>query len=98
MLATCPDPAHRDGKKAVENGTIACELTDWKVSAQLDTLAAAYAEAGDFLNAIKLENQAIDSQKNEALLADQKDRLALYQSYRPFHMDKYVPRLQMVIE
>ena len=30
ILATCPDPKHRDGKKAVELATKACELTEWK--------------------------------------------------------------------
>jgi len=31
----------------------ACELSNWKVSACLDTLAAAYAREGDFENAMK---------------------------------------------
>src|SRR4051812_46398139 len=46
LLATCPDEKARDGKRAVAYATTACERTDWKVPGHLDTLAAAFAEAG----------------------------------------------------
>ena len=48
LRATCPNEKYRDGKRAVESATRACELTDWKKAGHLDTLAAAYAECGDF--------------------------------------------------
>ena len=51
LLATCPDDKVRDGKKAVEAGKHACELTDYKSGNELENLAAAYAEAGDFTEA-----------------------------------------------
>ena len=35
LLATCPDPKLRDGKRAVTMATKACELTDWKSSNEL---------------------------------------------------------------
>jgi tetratricopeptide (TPR) repeat protein len=59
VLATCPDPRIRKGKEAVALATRACELSEWKTPHFLDTLAAAYAEAGDFRSAIAYEQKAI---------------------------------------
>ncbi|MBI2480176.1 MAG: hypothetical protein HYV60_16555, partial [Planctomycetia bacterium] len=41
LLATCPDDTVRDGPQAVELATKACDLTDWKNFAYVDTAAAA---------------------------------------------------------
>ena len=59
MLATCPDPAVRDGRRAVTLAREACQLRQWKDAFSLDTLAAAYAEIGSFEEAIRWENEAI---------------------------------------
>jgi tetratricopeptide (TPR) repeat protein len=57
--ATCPVASFRNGKEAVETATKACELGNWKRPESVDTLAAAYAETGNFEAAVRYENQAM---------------------------------------
>ncbi len=59
MWATCPDEAYRDGAKAVESATKACELGGWKDADHLDTLAAALADAGEFAEAVRRQEEAL---------------------------------------
>jgi tetratricopeptide (TPR) repeat protein len=59
IQATCLDEAFRDGTNAVALATKACDLIEWKSWVVLETLAAAYAELGDFENAIKSTERAI---------------------------------------
>jgi tetratricopeptide (TPR) repeat protein len=59
LLATHPDPKLRDGARAVELAERACALTERRFSVILDTLAAAYAEAGDFPCAIAAVEEAL---------------------------------------
>jgi len=85
LLATCPDDDIRDGKRAVDAATKACELTEWKNASMLDTLAAAHAEAGDFDKAVKHLKQALalddlDQSDRDAYRA----RLKLYEQKKPY--------------
>jgi tetratricopeptide (TPR) repeat protein len=86
IQAASPDAACRDGKAAIANATKACEATDWKDHDYLDTLAAAYAEQGDFENAALWEGLAVEL----APAASKKDfsaRLDLYKQRQPFRED-----------
>jgi hypothetical protein len=58
-------------------------LTEWKDSARLDTLAAAYAESGDFESAVKWEEKAIGL-ATEADKDSCRAHLALYQAGKPY--------------
>jgi tetratricopeptide (TPR) repeat protein len=86
LRATCLVAEFRDGAKAVEQATKASELTNWKKARYVGTLAAAYAEAGDFKSAVKRQKKAIDllTEKQEYLRADFEERLKLYQSGKPY--------------
>jgi tetratricopeptide (TPR) repeat protein len=85
LLATCPDDKARDGKRAVEYATTACERTGWKDPFCLDTLAAAFAEAGQFEEAVRYETRALDDPalKGDLRMAA-KRRLELYRQNKPF--------------
>jgi len=87
LQATYPAAEFRDGAKAVENATKACELTDWKNADYVDTLAASYAEAGDFDSAVKWQKEAIDL-LTEGTSAESRSnyesRLNLYRSGKPY--------------
>jgi tetratricopeptide (TPR) repeat protein len=87
LWATCPDERYRDGKRAIESATRACELTDWKDTLLLDTLAAAYAEAGDFDAAVEWQEKALGllAKGNEQYRKDFDARLALYRAKKPYH-------------
>jgi tetratricopeptide (TPR) repeat protein/tRNA A-37 threonylcarbamoyl transferase component Bud32 len=86
-LTTNREPALRNGKIAVEFATKACEATNWKNSAYLDTLAAAYAESGEFDAAVKWQIKAIELLTDKAEQEDYNRRLRLYQKKKPYQSD-----------
>jgi len=89
LLATAPDANARDGKKAVEVALKACQLTNYQIAADVDTLAAAYAETGDFDNAVKWETKYLTSLSLTPSDAnDGQSRLALYQAKKPYHAEQ----------
>jgi tetratricopeptide (TPR) repeat protein len=88
LLATAPDDAIRNGKRAVELAMKACELTGNKNGSFVDTLAAAHAETGDFDKAIDAQNAAIavgDLPIRDLDAA--RKRLELYKQKKPYRSD-----------
>jgi tetratricopeptide (TPR) repeat protein len=86
FLATCPQAGLRNGSNAVEYATQACQLAEWKLPADWDTLAAAYVESGDFGNAVKWETKFLETPGlDKASTSRAQSRLTLYQAHQPYH-------------
>jgi Tfp pilus assembly protein PilF len=87
VLATYPADAIRDGKQAVELAMKATTLPGGEVPIVLRTLAAAYAESGDFSKAIDTAQHAIDlatAQNSTSLLGTLRHEIGLYQARTPY--------------
>lgn len=83
LLATSADRALRDGKRAIQLAREACELTQWKEPGHLDTLAAAYARAGDFASAVKWQKKALDD-PDFRKIEEARERLTLYRAGKAY--------------
>ncbi len=91
LLATSPDPGARNGTEAVECAERALKLSGVNDPVLLDTLAAAYAEAGRFADAVATARRALTfaaARNDPALVADLKSRIALYENKRAFRQNK----------
>jgi len=89
FLATAKKKEMRDGKRAVELALKACELTEWKNARYLDTLAAAYARADEFNQAVKWQEKAVEGMKSFDQYArrEAQERLRLYRNRKPVPPD-----------
>ncbi len=91
IRATHPDQVFRDGTKAVKLAERSCELTGHQVASELDALAAAYAEAGRFDEAIKTASKAIDmatAAGDKKLAREIRGRVELYLQGVPYRERK----------
>jgi tetratricopeptide (TPR) repeat protein len=87
IRATNADPHFRNGEDAVRLAERACAITGRDDVGCLDTLAAAFAEAGRFDDAVATAEQAATvarSAKEEAIADEILARAALYRDRRPY--------------
>jgi tetratricopeptide (TPR) repeat protein len=83
LLATHRDARYRNGEEAVRLASRAVELTRSQEAGFLDTLAAAYAEAGRFAEAVAAARRALelaDAGRQNELIAQIQKRLSVYES------------------
>ncbi|HUY31545.1 MAG TPA: tetratricopeptide repeat protein [Pirellulales bacterium] len=83
VLATSPDAALRDGRRAVELATKACELTNYRLAHIVSTLAAGYAELGDFSTAQRWSREAV-GMGDEEMKTQLSKELDSYQAGKPW--------------
>jgi tetratricopeptide (TPR) repeat protein len=87
ILATHPHPKYRNGTEAVLLAERAAELSQQNDAGILETLAASYAEAGNFSDAIKIAKKGIDLAQAAGkieMAAQLAAQLESYQFDRPF--------------
>ena len=88
LLATCPAASLRNGAAAIEHAQRANQLCGGRRADVLGTLAAAYAEAGRFPEALAAAHKALElaAQQNHRDWVDVlRARIALYEAGKPFH-------------
>jgi tetratricopeptide (TPR) repeat protein len=89
LRATCPDPSFRNGRQAIKDAKAACGIMSWDDEDMIDTLAAAYAESGDFDSAVRYEEQALAVKGITA--EDSKHlqhHLILFKQHQPIRLSK----------
>jgi Tfp pilus assembly protein PilF len=88
VLATSPDDQLRNGTQAVRLAEHACELTHYDRPLFIGTLAAAYAEAGRFPEAVATAEKAEQLATHAgltAVAAKNRQLLELYRAGKPYH-------------
>jgi tetratricopeptide (TPR) repeat protein len=85
-LSTSHEADVRNGKRALEMGLQACELTEYQKPHILSTLAAAYAELGQFDKAVEWAEKAVNlGEETSATQLDQlKEELESYRQKKPW--------------
>ncbi len=86
IYATAPNDSARNGGKALELSRKACELTGWKLSFAIETLAAACAESRQFAEAIQWQEKAIEHAPREQKMGLQA-RLQLFKGEKAYRME-----------
>ncbi|MCP4592264.1 MAG: tetratricopeptide repeat protein [bacterium] len=88
LLATCPEPALRDGSQAIALAELLCPRFPECDPYHLDTLAAALAEGGRFERAVDVAQHALAAAQaagDERLAGAVSQRLIRYQAREPYH-------------
>jgi Flp pilus assembly protein TadD len=87
ILAVSEETGIADPAQAVTLAERACSLTNYRHPDKLDTLAAAYAAAGNFAKAIETAEKAAQiaaSAGNEEMAHQIKKRIQLYKAGQPY--------------
>jgi tetratricopeptide (TPR) repeat protein len=87
VLSACPSARLRDGERACELASRACELSGWKEPGAVAALGAAWAECGDFDRAAEYQVRALADrgyaeQHGQAARA----RLMFYEAKQPYYL------------
>lgn len=83
IRATCPDATYRDSKLAIMDAEKACELSKFQDWEDLEVLAAAYAEAGRFADAVTTQTKVVElAQGGRRFLM--RLQLTRYQQNKPY--------------
>lgn len=93
FLATCSDASFRNGREALKMARKGCDLNqqpeDWDDCTS--ALAAAYAESGDFDEAIRYQKQSLNKVLNahgwgapDETIKKMKERLAFFEQHKPY--------------
>jgi tetratricopeptide (TPR) repeat protein len=84
--ATNPDESLRNADEAIAAATRLCEHTQWRDGGYVDTLAAAYAEKGDFDRAVELQMKAaaLVPTAAESVRKELESRIELYRRRQPY--------------
>jgi tetratricopeptide (TPR) repeat protein len=91
VLATSSDAGLRNGAEAVTLAEHACAVVKYRNPQMIGTLAAAYAEAGRFDDAVKAAERARNAAAAagwKALVKRNGELLALYRAGKPYHEEK----------
>jgi hypothetical protein len=94
IMATCPDPEHRNGVVALRLARRLVELNGEDHVPSLNLLAAALAETGDYPEAVGVASRALDLARaggREDMVPAIEAQLALFREGRPYHQGA-VPR------
>lgn len=94
VLATCPDAAVRNGIQAVAIAERADSLTMGNSPIISGTLAAAYAEAGRFADAVKAAERAFQlasAEGNQSRASSIRAQIEMYQTATAFRDRRYTP-------
>ncbi len=92
ILATHREDKFRNPEEAVRLAQQACELTNYENSGLVNTLAAAYAAAGRFLDAVAAAEKAFElarADRNEKRAERIQNLIEMYRQQRPYRQPSY---------
>ncbi|HEV2454194.1 MAG TPA: tetratricopeptide repeat protein, partial [Verrucomicrobiae bacterium] len=85
VLATCPDASLRNGQMAIALAERAWQLSQGRNPMALRSLAAAFAENGQYADAAAAAQQALQmSRNNPNVAATLQEQLKIYESRQPY--------------